>query len=75
VADEFHGDEIFLISHETIFSSLLTMSAKLMIFNVIKFFMKLPLRTTLRDSLYAVAELAKNFSWGRIYINFEWCKC
>jgi len=23
----------------------------------------------------AVAELAKNFSWGRIYINFEWCKC
>jgi len=22
-----------------------------------------------------VAELAKNFSWGRIYINFERCKC
>jgi len=28
-----------------------------------------------RTSAHTVAELAKIFSWGRIYINFEWCKC
>jgi len=45
--DEFHGDEILLISHETLAFSLLTMSAKIMVFNIIKFSIKLPLRLDL----------------------------
>ena len=40
MSDEFHGDETLLTSHETPSFSLLAMSAKVMIFNV----MKLPLR-------------------------------
>jgi len=44
VPDEFHGDETLLIFYETAFFSLLAMSAKLMIFNVIKLSIKLPLR-------------------------------
>ena len=42
--DEFHGDETLLTSHETLAFSLLAMSAKVMVFNVMKPFMKLPLR-------------------------------
>ena len=46
--DEFHGDKTLLTSYETpIFSLLATSSVKLMIFNVIKFFMKPPLRLAL----------------------------
>jgi len=47
VPDEFHGDEILLTSHETPSFSLLATSAKLMIFNVMKLSMKLPLRLAL----------------------------
>ena len=39
--DEFYGDEILLTSHETSFLSLFAMSAQLMIFDVMKFFIKL----------------------------------
>jgi len=45
--DEFHGDETLLISHETLAFSLLVMPAKIMIFNIIKLSMKLPLRLAL----------------------------
>ena len=34
--DEFHGDKTLLTFHETLAFSLLTMSAKIIIFNVIK---------------------------------------
>ena len=37
---EFYGDETLLISHETPSFSLLAMSAKLMVFNAMKFYMK-----------------------------------
>ena len=46
--DEFHGDETLLTSHETPFFSLLAMSIKLIIFNVIKSNMKPPIETDLR---------------------------
>ena len=36
VQDEFHGDEALLTFHETIFFSLFTMSAKVMISNGMK---------------------------------------
>ena len=42
--DEFHGDETLLISYETSAFSLLAMSAKVMVFSVMKPSMKLPLR-------------------------------
>ena len=45
--DEFYGDEILLIFYETSVFSLLAMSAKLMIFNAMKVFMKPPLRLAL----------------------------
>ena len=41
--DGFYSDETLIISHETLSFSLLTISAKLMIFNVMKSFMKFPL--------------------------------
>ena len=44
MSDVFHGDETLLTSHETPSFSLFAMSAKVMIFNVMKPFMKLPLR-------------------------------
>ena len=47
VPDEFHGDETLLTSHETLAVSLLVMSAKMMVFNVMKSFMKLLLRLVL----------------------------
>jgi len=53
VPDEFH-DETLLASHETLSFSLLAMSAKLMVFNVMKPFIKSPLRLVLTkaDNLY-----------------------
>jgi len=39
--DEFYGDETLLTSHEILSFSLLAMSAKLMIFNVMKLSIKL----------------------------------
>jgi len=45
--DKFHGDETLLISHETLAFSLLVMSAKIMVFNIIKLSMKFPLRLAL----------------------------
>ena len=47
MADEFYGDETLLTSHETPLFSLLAMSAKLMIFNIIKSSIKPPLRLAL----------------------------
>ena len=47
--DEFHGDETLLTSHETLAFSLLAMSAKVMIFNVMKPYMKLPLKLPFGD--------------------------
>jgi len=44
VPDEFHGDEIFLTSHKTSSFFFLATSAKLIIFNVMKLYIKLPLR-------------------------------
>ena len=44
---EFYGDETLLTSHEASYFSLLTTSAKLMIFNVMKLSMKLSLRLAL----------------------------
>ena len=44
MSDEFHSDETILTSHETLVFSLLDTSAKLMIFNAMKPFMKLSLR-------------------------------
>ena len=49
VLDGFHGDKTLLTSHETTSFSLLAMSAKVMVFNVIKPSMKLPLRLALDD--------------------------
>jgi len=46
VPDEFH-DETLLASNETLSFSLLAMSAKLMVFNVMKPFIKSPLRLVL----------------------------
>ena len=45
--DVFYGDETLLTSHETPSFSLLAMSAKVNVFNVIKPCMKLPLRLVL----------------------------
>ena len=42
--DEFHGDETLLTFYETLIFSLLAMSAKVIVFNVMKSSMKLPLR-------------------------------
>jgi len=44
---EFYGDETLLIFHENSVFSLLAMSAKLMIFNAMKSFIKLSLRLAL----------------------------
>jgi len=41
---KFHGDETLLTSHETLAFYLLAMLAKIMVFNIMKPFMKLPLR-------------------------------
>jgi len=41
MSDEFYGDEILFTSHETPSFSLLVMSTKLMIFNIMEYFMKL----------------------------------
>ena len=40
VPDEFHGDKALLTFHEIIFFSLLAISAKVIIFNVMKLLMK-----------------------------------
>ena len=45
--DEFHGDKTLLTSHETPSFSFLVMTAKLIIFNVTKVSIKLPLRLAL----------------------------
>ena len=50
--DGFHGDETLLTSHETPSFSLLVMSTKLMVFNVIKLSMKPPLRLALTLTQY-----------------------
>jgi len=42
--DKFHGDETLLISHETLAFSHLAMSAKIMVFNIIKLSMKFSLK-------------------------------
>jgi len=42
--DEFYGDEIFLIFHETPSFFIFVMLTKLMIFNDLKFSMKLSLK-------------------------------
>ena len=47
--DEFHGDETLLTSHEILVFSLLTMSIKMKVFNVMKPFMKLSLKLALLD--------------------------
>ena len=44
VSNGFHDNETLLASHEITSFSLLLMSAKIMIFNTMKFFMKFPLR-------------------------------
>lgn len=44
VPDEFHDDETLLTSYETLSFTLLSMSVKLMTFNIMKLFIKLPLR-------------------------------
>ena len=49
--DEFHGDKTILTFHKTSPFSLLAMSAKVMIFNTIKFSMKLSLRLALTSHL------------------------
>ena len=49
--DEFHGDETLLTSHETLAFSLLVMSAKMMVFNIMKPFIKFPLRLPLQSDL------------------------
>jgi len=47
VPDEFHGDETLLTFHETLSFSLFVMLAKVIVFNVTKSSMKLPLRLAL----------------------------
>ena len=47
MSDGFYGDETLLTSHETPLFSLLTMSVKMMIFNIMKPSMKLPLKLVL----------------------------
>ena len=42
--NEFHDDETLLTSHETPSFFLLAMSTKVIVFNVMKPYMKLPLR-------------------------------
>ena len=42
----FYGDETLLTSHKTLTFPFLTMLVKVIIFNVIKFFMKLLLKLT-----------------------------
>ena len=42
--DEFYGDETLITFHKILIFSLLTMSAKVIVFNVMKPSMKLPLR-------------------------------
>jgi hypothetical protein len=48
VPDEFHGDETLLTSHETPTFPLLATPANLMIFNVMKLFIKPPLKLALK---------------------------
>ena len=59
--DEFYGDETLLTSHKTPSFSSFAMSAKVMVFNVIKLCMKLPLRL-------AQERLAEGFSNREKYI-------
>ena len=47
MSDEFHSDETLLTSHETLAFSLLDMSAKVIVFNVMKPFIKLTFRPVL----------------------------
>ena len=47
MSDEFYDDEILLTSYEILFFSFLIMSAKFIIFNIMKLFMKFLLRLTL----------------------------
>ena len=47
--DEFHGDETLLTSHEIQSFSLLVMSAKVMVFNVMKLPLKLALERLMGD--------------------------
>ena len=51
MTDGFHGDETLLTSHETLAFSLLVMSAKVMVFNIMKPSMKLALILALLTSL------------------------
>ena len=58
MTDEFNGDETLLTFHETPSLSLLAISAKLMIFNVMKLSMKLPLKLALtKENLNIVAHI------------------
>ena len=50
--DGFHGDETLLTSHKTPSFSLLAMSTKVKIFNVMKLFIKLPLKPALDGNGY-----------------------
>jgi hypothetical protein len=54
VPDGFHGDEALLTSHETSSFSFLAMSAKLMVFNIMKLSLKLPLRLALLPNLVII---------------------
>ena len=47
--DEFHGDETLLTSHKTSFFSLIAMSIKMMVFNVMKLPLKLALERLMGD--------------------------
>ena len=60
--DEFYGDKIFPIFYETLFFSLLTISTKLMVFNIMKLFIKLMMDLVAGPS--AAAHVA-NLEWMR----------
>ena len=68
--DEFHDDEILLTSYETPSFPLLVMSAKLIVFNIMKSFMKSPLtgltwKTTQSQSLLSTKDPRRDLqpSW------------
>ena len=75
--DEFYDDKTLLASHETLVFSLLTISAKVMVFNVMKSSMKLPLRLTLPVSCDGINSLVLGFvpKGRKEFLGDECCQC
>ena len=61
MSDEFYDDEILLTSYEILFFSFLIMSAKFIIFNIMKLFMKFLFAMSAKFIIFNIMKLFMKF--------------